>query len=218
MGVWVKTNAEAIFGTTRRTTFCEGVTNVKSASSLPTEIWFSAKEDKVYAMSLVPGTGRVRILSLNNSAGKVTRVRLLGSDTNLRWTQDAEAVEIDFHGLETGANCYALEVTLRHGAVADEQTCPPYDGSWEALQKMPVPAWFEDGKIGIFIHWGPYSVIGYRKGGRGYAEHVPKMIYDDPEHYYPYVKERWGEHPPEFGYKYIIPEFRAENRDPDAWA
>nr|WP_257720177.1 alpha-L-fucosidase [Pseudalgibacter alginicilyticus] len=42
-----------------------------------------------------------------------------------------------------------------------------YDGSWESLQKMPVPAWFDDGKIGIFFHWGPYSVIGYRKGGRG---------------------------------------------------
>ena len=23
---------------------------------------------------------------------------------------------------------------------------PPYDGSWESLQKIPVPAWFEDGK------------------------------------------------------------------------
>jgi hypothetical protein len=75
-----------------------------------------------------------------------------------------------------------------------------YDGSWESLQKMPVPAWFEDGKIGIFIHWGPYSVIGNRKGGRGYAEHVPKMIYEDAEHYYPYVKERWGANPPDFGY------------------
>lgn len=94
----------------------------------------------------------------------------------------------------------------------------PYDGSWEALQKMPVPAWFDDGKIGIFIHWGPYSVIGYRKGGRGYSEHVPKMFYADPEHYYPYMKERWGAHPPEFGYKDIIPEFKAEKWDPDAWA
>ena len=53
-----------------------------------------------------------------------------------------------------------------------------YDGSWESLQAMPVPAWFDDGKIGIFIHWGPYSVIGYRKGGRGYSEHVPKLFYD----------------------------------------
>ena len=93
-----------------------------------------------------------------------------------------------------------------------------YDGSWESLQAMPVPAWFDDGKIGIFIHWGPYSVIGYRKGGRGYSEHVPKLFYADPTHYYPYMKERWGATPPEFGYKDIIPKFKAEKWDPEAWA
>lgn len=93
-----------------------------------------------------------------------------------------------------------------------------YDGSWEALQKMPVPTWFDDGKIGIFIHWGPYSVIGHRKGGRGYAEHVPKMIYEDSTYYYPYLRERWGAAPPEFGYKDMIPEFKAENWNPDEWA
>lgn len=94
----------------------------------------------------------------------------------------------------------------------------PYDGSWEALQQIPIPDWFEDGKVGIFIHWGPYSVIGHRRNDRGYAEHVPKMIYREPEHYYPYLKERWGATPPEFGYKDIIPEFKAENWDPDEWA
>lgn len=93
-----------------------------------------------------------------------------------------------------------------------------YDGTWESLQTMPVPDWFNDGKIGIFIHWGPYSVIGYKKGGRGYSEHVPKMIYRDSAHYYPYMKERWGANPPEFGYKDIIPEFKAENWKPDEWA
>ncbi len=93
-----------------------------------------------------------------------------------------------------------------------------YDGSWESLQQMPVPAWFDDGKIGIFIHWGPYSVIGHRKGGRGYSEHVPKLFYTDPKYYYPYMQKRWGATPPEFGYKDIIPEFRAENWDPNAWA
>ena len=95
---------------------------------------------------------------------------------------------------------------------------PPYDGSWESLQKMPVPAWFDDGKIGIFIHWGPYSAMGFRKGGRGYAEHVPKLMYRDPDYYFPLVKERWGAQPPEFGYKDIIADFQAENWDPDAWA
>ena len=93
-----------------------------------------------------------------------------------------------------------------------------YDGSWESLQTMPVPAWFDDGKIGIFIHWGPYSVIAYRKGDRGYAEHAPKLIYERPADYYPYLEERWGAHPPEFGYKDVIPEFTAANWDPDEWA
>lgn len=103
-------------------------------------------------------------------------------------------------------------------ATGQAPATPPYDGSWESLQKMPVPAWFDDGKIGIFIHWGPYSTIGYKKGGRGYSEHVPKLLYDDAQHYYPYMDQRWGAHPPEFGYKDIIPEFKAENWDPDAWA
>lgn len=94
----------------------------------------------------------------------------------------------------------------------------PYDGSWESLQQMPVPDWFNDGKIGIFIHWGPYSAIGYRKGGRGYAEHVPKMIYEDSAHYYPFLRERFGAAPPEFGYKDIIPMFKAEKWNPDEWA
>jgi len=44
------------------------------------------------------------------------------------------------------------------------------------------------------------------------------MIYEDAAHYYPYVRERWGANPPEFGYKDIIPEFTAENWDPGEWA
>ena len=54
----------------------EGVTNVTRDSSLPTEFWFSTKDDQVYAMSLVPGAGRVRILALNESAGTVTQAAI----------------------------------------------------------------------------------------------------------------------------------------------
>ena len=50
----------------------------------------------------------------------------------------------------------------------------PSDGNWESLQQMPVPAWLDDGKIGIFIDWGLTMAIGYHKGGRGYGEHVPQ--------------------------------------------
>lgn len=94
----------------------------------------------------------------------------------------------------------------------------PYDGSWESLQKMPVPAWFDDGKIGIFIHWGPYSVLGHKKGDKGYAEHTPKLIYSDPKHHYPVLEKRFGGVPPRFGYKDMVDHFKAEKWDPEAWA
>jgi len=119
MGSWVKTNADAIFGTTRWSTFSEGVTNVASASPVPTEFWFSARDDKVYAMSLVPGTDRVRILSLQQSAGTIANVRLLGSSQQLKWTQTDKALELDFAGIETGDHGYAVEITL------ENQTEPP---------------------------------------------------------------------------------------------
>jgi alpha-L-fucosidase len=31
----------------------------------------------------------------------------------------------------------------------------------ERLRARPVPAWFEDAKLGIFVHWGPYSVPAF---------------------------------------------------------
>lgn len=113
---------------------------------------------------------------------------------------------------------YVIMVACNSQNKSKTVTALPYDGTWESLQEMPIPDWFNDGKIGIFIHWGPYSVIGHKKGGRGYAEHVPKGVYKDSSYYYPYFRERWGAAPPEFGYKDIIPEFKAENWNPEEWA
>lgn len=33
-----------------------------------------------------------------------------------------------------------------------------YAPQWSSLDQRPTPAWFEDAKFGIFIHWGLYSV------------------------------------------------------------
>jgi alpha-L-fucosidase len=96
------------------------------------------------------------------------------------------------------------------------ESSAPYD--LEDLKSQPIPAWFDDAKFGIFIHWGVYSVLGYHKGNRGYAEWAPTRMYEDPEHYYPILEERFGAHPPEFGYKDMVPLFTAKNWDPDAWA
>ena len=36
-----------------------------------------------------------------------------------------------------------------------------YLSTWESIKSHPVPAWYEDCKFGIFIHWGIYSVPAY---------------------------------------------------------
>ncbi|MCU4976044.1 alpha-L-fucosidase, partial [Halobacteria archaeon AArc-m2/3/4] len=33
-----------------------------------------------------------------------------------------------------------------------------FEPSWESLDSHSVPEWFHDAKLGIFIHWGVYSV------------------------------------------------------------
>lgn len=99
-----------ILGTDRWTVFNENVNAERGAQSAPGEFWFSEKEGKVYAMSLAPAEETVRIRSFNNSAGKVSSIRLLGSDQPLIWAQTDEALEIDFAGIETGAHDYAIEV------------------------------------------------------------------------------------------------------------
>ncbi len=54
----------------------------------------------------------VGIQSFERSSGKISCVRLLGSDKSMKWTQTAQALQIDFTGIETGTNGYAIEVAL----------------------------------------------------------------------------------------------------------
>ena len=90
--------------------------------------------------------------------------------------------------------------------------------SWEELDKRTVPQWFDDAKFGIMIHWGPSSVLGLRRGNN-YAEWAPRDMYSDGKDFFNnYLDEKYGAHPPDFGYKDFIPLFRAENWDPSAWA
>uniref|UniRef100_A0A224XN67 Putative alpha-L-fucosidase n=1 Tax=Panstrongylus lignarius TaxID=156445 RepID=A0A224XN67_9HEMI len=44
------------------------------------------------------------------------------------------------------------------------QTTPlptPYQPCWDSLDKRPLPVWFDKVKVGIFIHWGVYSVPSF---------------------------------------------------------
>jgi alpha-L-fucosidase len=98
------------------------------------------------------------------------------------------------------------------------------DPTWASIDARPTPAWFEDAKFGIFIHWGVYSVPAF----------APTK---DPDIYARYAEWYWKRSTsPEMGghaafktfhdrvygeetrYQDFAPRFRAEMYDPTFWA
>jgi len=46
----------------------------------------------------------------------------------------------------------------RSNALGDANTYKP---TWKSLEEHEVPVWYEDAKLGIFIHRGLYSLPGW---------------------------------------------------------
>ena len=36
-----------------------------------------------------------------------------------------------------------------------------YEGTWDSVRAHRVPKWYDDAKLGVFVHWGLYSVPGW---------------------------------------------------------
>jgi len=51
----------------------------------------------------------------------------------------------------------SLAALLAAPATAQDQR-PQFEPTWESLNARESPEWFRDAKLGIFIHWGVYSV------------------------------------------------------------
>jgi len=86
----------------------------------------------------------------------------------------------------------------------------PYRDTWESLSRYVAPAWYQDAKFGIFIHWGVYSVPAW------YSEWYPREMYRQGTLVWLHHRLHWGPQK-KFGYKDFIPLFTAENFDPGAW-
>jgi alpha-L-fucosidase len=87
----------------------------------------------------------------------------------------------------------------------------PFNADWQSLQHYQVPAWYRDGKFGIFIHWGPYCVPAFS------SEWYPRMMYMQGSKEYTHHLTTYGPHN-QFGYKDFIPLFKAERFDANQWA
>jgi len=116
------------------------------------------------------------------------------------------------------ARILALLLILMGPCVSAQAANQHFEPTWESLATAPLPRWWDQGKFGIFIHWGPYSVAGYRYQGKGYAEAITADLYRRPELYTDFMTDKFGAAPPDFGYKDMVPLFKAENWNPEAWA
>ena len=83
-----------------------------------------------------------------------------------------------------------------------------FQPDWESLHHYQVPDWFKDAKLGIFIHWGPYSVPAAG------SEWYPRFMYQRDHPLFQAHQTKWGA---DFGYKDFIPLFKGEAFDAEAW-
>ena len=99
-----------------------------------------------------------------------------------------------------------------------------YMSNWESIDRRPVPAWFENAKFGIFIHWGVYSVPAWAPSNADigtYAKYSEwywwRKNEDSPagKLFRDYHNNTYGE-----GFKYqdFASGFNAKHFEPEKWA
>lgn len=95
-----------------------------------------------------------------------------------------------------------------------------YKPDWASLDSREMPAWFNEAKFGIFIHWGVFSVPAWRTVDNtlfgSYAEWYYASVYGN------YRNNDAGFHEQHYGkdflYRDFAPQFNAELFQPEAWA
>ena len=138
-----------------------------------------------------------------------------------------------------GENAYraALRIVLSFlvvfiaGVAAQAQNPAHYEATIESLDRHPLPDWYADAKLGIFIHWGLYSVPGWAPVSHPEHDFANQdYIKNNPyaEWYYnsmriegsptqKYHREKYGA---DYDYYNFAATFDREIQkwDPDAWA
>lgn len=85
----------------------------------------------------------------------------------------------------------------------------PYQPNWDSLDKRPLPQWYDEAKIGIFLHWGVFSVPSF--GSEWFWKDWKTLGLK----YIVFMKKNY---PPNFSYQEFAKDFTAEFFDPDDWA
>ncbi|PNF35620.1 Alpha-L-fucosidase [Cryptotermes secundus] len=91
-----------------------------------------------------------------------------------------------------------------------EANITQYTPTWDSLDSRLLPQWYDEAKIGIFIHWGVFSVPSF--GSEWFwNEWKDKKL----SQYVDFMKKNY---PPGFTYQDFASDFTAEFYNPDDWA
>ncbi|KAJ8950182.1 hypothetical protein NQ314_008035 [Rhamnusium bicolor] len=95
-------------------------------------------------------------------------------------------------------------------SIISKSDAPKYEPNWESLDSRPLPSWYDEAKVGIFIHWGVFSVPSFG------SEWFWSLWKDQKnEKYIDFMKNNYPEH---FTYQEFAKDFTAEFFDAKEWA
>lgn len=84
-----------------------------------------------------------------------------------------------------------------------------YEPTWPSLESRPLPEWYDQAKVGIFVHWGVYAVPAFGTEWFWTNWRNEKMP--------TYVDFMERNYRPGFTYQEFAPDFRAELFNATEW-
>ncbi len=90
----------------------------------------------------------------------------------------------------------------------------PQTNTWQQLRERTYPEWFTNSKLGIFIHWGVYSVPAYSDAEQ-YAEWFLRGLQSGDSLRINFMRRHYGD---DFTYRDFSRLWKAELFDADEWA
>ncbi|MCL4168643.1 UNVERIFIED_CONTAM: hypothetical protein GTU68_002831, partial [Idotea baltica] len=85
-----------------------------------------------------------------------------------------------------------------------------YEPNWKSLDGRPLPKWYDEAKVGVFLHWGVFSVPSYKSEWFWNLWKIDKNT--------DIVNFMKANYRPNFEYPDFASQFHAEFYDPDKWA
>ncbi|ENN77167.1 hypothetical protein YQE_06306, partial [Dendroctonus ponderosae] len=206
LGAWLRINGEAIYNSRPW---------IVQNDTVNPQVWYTSGNNAVYAIDLEwPLDNKVILggaVSLFKSPD--TAVSLLGNLGKLKWVMNSRRVEVHLPDKATAKSEGAwgkmwhspLLLPLLLGVVGAE-----YQPTWESLDTRPLPSWFDEAKIGIFVHWGVYSVPSFdsewfwKDWKTNSSEKISRFLEEN--------------FPPGFSYQEFARDFTAEFFNATQWA